>query len=79
MIKAQNDKGTRRTSCLGSEETSQTRGANGESVGVGGGGGGRGKGKRKETGGGGVDSGSPPVALAFFKLSETPLPHLSGY
>lgn len=26
-----------------------------------------------------MDLGSPPVALAFFKLSETPLPHLSGY
>lgn len=51
MIKAQNDKGARRTSWLSSEETSQTGGANrdllvlreGE----------RGRRKGKETGGGG--------------------------
>lgn len=49
MIKAQNDKGTRRTSWLGSEETSQTRGANGDLLVLGEGEKGRRKGK--ETGG----------------------------
>lgn len=49
MIKAQNDKGTRRTSCLGSEETSQTRGANGDLLVLGEGE--RGRRKGKETGG----------------------------